>query len=326
MWTKVNRIIDRCQRFLLTTHINPDGDGLGSELALAAYLKSLGKEATIINSHRTPPTYRFLDVEEEIRVYRSERDSDYICNSDVIFILDSGSLDRLGDLRESIGSSPALKVCIDHHVGPQDKFDLIVSDEDACSVGEMIYHLIKSREGQLSLRIAKSLYVSILTDTGSFRFSNTNPRAHRAAADLIAAGVRPQEIYQKVYEVGSAPWIRLLGRVLGEINFECEERIAWFKITQDILLSSGVSLEEAKDFVDFPRLVGKVEVILLFLETEDGKIKVSIRSKGRVAINNLAVRFGGGGHPFASGITLVDRQIEGVVEEIVGETKKLFPN
>ena len=325
MWTQVNSIIDSHQKFLLTTHVNPDGDGIGSELALAIHLKSLGKEVLIINSHPIPTRYRFMDGENEIKVYQANRDLKTINDSEVIFILDTDVLDRLGVLGERVKSSPALKVCIDHHLGSEhDSFDLIVADEDASAVGEMIYRLIKSRGAGLSLRIAESLYISIMTDTGSFRFTSTTPGAHIAVADFIAAGVRPPEIYSKVYERSSAAWMRMLGQILAEMNFECEERLAWFKVTHEMLGSHLVSLEEAKEFLDFPRLVEKVEVILFFMEAEEvGKIKVSVRSKGRVAINGLAVQFGGGGHQYASGIT-IEGTIDEVVKKVLTEAKKLF--
>jgi phosphoesterase RecJ-like protein len=325
MWTKVNEIIDSHRKFLLTTHISPDGDGIGSEVALAAHLRSLGKDASIINSHPIPSRYSFLDAEGEIKVYRPEVDLKTIHDRDVIFILDNSVMERLGTMSEDIKRSLAVKVCIDHHVGSahNNSFDVTVSDENASAVGEMVYSLIKSRTDRLSLKIAESLYVSIMTDTGSFRFSNTNPGAHVVAADLIASGVRPQEIYRKVYECSSEGWIKLLGRLLAGMAFECGGQMAWFKVTDEMLKAYRVSLEEAKEFIDFPRLVDGVEVIILFIEAEDGKVKVSVRSKGRLPINSLAARFGGGGHIYAAGM-IVEGEMEGVTREVVEEAKKLF--
>ncbi|MDZ7343869.1 MAG: DHHA1 domain-containing protein, partial [candidate division KSB1 bacterium] len=190
------------------------------------------------------------------------------------------------------------------------------------STGEIIYELLTGLKARLHGKMIDALYAAVLTDTGSFRFSNTTIRAHQIAADLIARGVKPHGIYQEVYERQPAHKMMLLGKILCNLNFAKDGRLVWFVVTQEMMRATGTQPRDTEGFADFPRSIEGVELCLMFMETEDHKVKISFRSKGLV-INGLANRFGGGGHPFASG-ALIEGSIQDVVPQVLNEAKALF--
>lgn len=304
-WEQIVELIRRGRRFLITTHINPDGDAIGSEMALNHLLKALGKEVRIINDSPLPYYLTFLDPNKEIECLPNTLSVPLkLLSLDGIFILDISDWNRLGRLKEVIKESPVVKVCLDHHP-PQDRLgDIAIIDEEACSAGILIFELINRLELTLTKPMAEALYVSLLTDTGSFRFSNTNAKAHEMAAQLIKAGVISHEIYSKVYEQGSWEKMELWGKVISSIGSACQKQVAYLAVSQELLNTYRVHPDEIEGFVEFPRAIEGVEVVILFQETDKGKTRISLRSKGRVNVQEIARIFGGGGHPYAAGIRL----------------------
>jgi len=299
---RVQDVIREKDRFLLVTHVNPDGDGIGSQVALHRFLKKIGKSSTIINGHSSPVNYRFLDSDGEVQVFDPLIHQAIIPTIDAIFILDISSWDRLGRCGPHLKTSSALKICIDHHIS-NDKFaDINLIDVGASSTGELIYRLITGMGFEITLDIAEPLYVSIITDTGSFRFSNTNSLSHNIAAHLVELGVNPREVYEQIYENSSIGRIKLLGLALSELKMAADGRIAWVKITREMMEKTHTRPRECEGFVDYLRLLKDVEVCLIFIELDDGKTKVSLRSRGLVDVNKIAGKFGGGGHQHAAGL------------------------
>ncbi len=316
--------INSGKNFILTTHVNPDGDGIGSEIALAHYLRQIGKRAHIFNHSLTPPNYEFLDPLGDIQIFDAGRDRHVVEESDAVFILDISDWKRLRELGEFIRPLPLPKICIDHHPLDQPFVDLDVIFPKASSTGEMVYELLTRLGAKIDGRLAQGLYTAIMTDTGGFRFSNTTPTAHQVAAALIAnGGVQPQQIYQNVFENQPPQRMKLLAQILADLHFEEKGRLVWFIITRAMLNATGTQPHDTEGFADFPRTIDGVQVCLMFLETKDGKVKVSFRSKGKHVINGLASRFGGGGHQYAAG-AVIEGVMQDVAPMVVNEARTLF--
>ena len=324
-WSQVKKIVFNNQSFVLTTHINPDGDGLGSEIALAEYLKSIGKKAIIINKSPIADNYLFLDPSHEIMVYNAAQHQEILEAADAFFILDISDWGRMKEIGVFINSSPKPRVCIDHHNCPYKFTECDIIDPRVSSTGELVYELLLELGAKINKRMAEAIYTCILTDTGSFRFSNTTPRAHQIAAELIKLGINSRQIYQEVYEQNKPSKMKLLGFILQNLQFECNDKLVWFNITQKMLSHSRVNSWDTEGFADFPRSIRGVEVSLMFTELDKNKTKVSFRSKGKIVLNSVAMKLGGGGHEFAAG-ALLERPLSDSNTIVLKETKKLFNN
>ena len=315
--------IRRFQYFLITTHVNPDGDGVGSELGLARFLRALNKNVSIVNSTALPHNYRFLDRTGQVRIF-DPHNTDELDRAEIIFICDISRWERLGPMNDYIRNHSAIKICIDHHPVCGDFADINLICVDACASGEILLDLITSMSGELTSEIAEPIYASILTDTGGFRFPNTTAKTHAAAARLLATGINSSEIYEQIYERCSPARIKLLSLALGKLEYMHDGRLAWTTITQNMMRQTGVQPDEIDGFADIARCIRRVEVSLLFIELFDGNIKISLRSKGDVDVNCFASRFGGGGHRHAAGI-LVSGPLSAVIDRILESTSLLFP-
>lgn len=320
MFNELIKIIKEKQRFIITTHINPDGDGLGSEIAFFHLLKNLKKDVHLINQDPLLECYSFLDKGNNIHAYNRDAHHELFTAADVLLIIDLSSANRLGVVEEELNNNQLYSVCFDHHP-PVKKFaDLHVVNEKASSIGEMIFFLIKEMKLNITKEIATGIYVSILTDTGSFRYSNTSPETHQIAAELLKYEIEPQKIYQYIYENNSYQKIVLLGMTLNSLMVDETGKLAWAVITQKVLKESGAHLEDKEGFIEILRTLKGIEVVILFSETEDNITKVSMRSKGNIDVNQIISKFGGGGHPFAAGATIKGEQIEPTVQKILKET------
>ena len=319
---KTRNVILQNQRFLITTHINPDGDGIGSELALARFLQDLGKDVAIVNSTPTPRRYRFLDVTDTIRIFDEIA---FLPEAQAVFILDISRWERLGSMSLLIRNHPGIKICIDHHPPNGNFADINLICEDACASGELVLQLINSMGSDLTPQIAEPLYASILTDTGAFRFPNTSSQTHAAASQLLSAGIRSEFIYDQIYERCSPSRVRLLGVALTRLEYMHSGRLAWMAITQSMLQENHVEVEEIEGFVDIARGIRCVQASLLFVELPKGKVKVSLRSRGNVDVNCFASRFGGGGHRHASGI-LMEGDLAHIIDKVLQQSAGLFPD
>jgi len=298
------------QKFVLTTHVNPDGDGLGSEIALAEWLSSQGKEVTILNHSDTPSNYRFLDPHKRIFRFDPSKDSEAIAEADVIVIFDTNQPERLKSMQHQVLQSKATRVCIDHHPEPSPFAHHYLIDETATSTGEITYSLLLRLNGEhLPPLIAQALYCAIMTDTGSFRYSNVDPDIHRIVAHLLECGADPQVAYRSVYEQWSPGRIQLLGRALETLSTEYDGALAHITVTQEMLRHTGTSEVDTDNFTTYPMSVGGVVVGILFLELKDG-IKISFRSRGDIPINELAKEFQGNGHKNAAGARLYNVSLD----------------
>lgn len=316
---RARQALDEARHPLLTTHVNPDGDGLGSELALYHALQCRGKPATILNASSTPSFFRFLDPDGVIQHYRLG--DPLPAEADLLVALDLGKWERLGPMCETARASRLPVLCMDHHPTEGPFGDLQVISDQACATGEIIYDLLKSYGEPLALPAAEAIYAAIMTDTGSFRFTNTNARTHRIAAELLDLGVNPAAMYSRVYESTHPERLRLLGLTLSDLHISADGRIGWIAVTQEMLQKAGAKPEDTEDFVDIPRTVRGVEVSALFIELPTGIIRTSLRSKGLVRVSDVAVSLGGGGHPFAAGIRLPG-SLQSAIQRVLGRTEE----
>ena len=318
---EVLRALEKARRILLTTHVNADGDGLGSEVALAAWLRGQGKESWIINPTPLPDSLAFLLPDRSWSIDAgSSRARETAEAVEIAVVLDTGEVSRIGRVAELIGGTPT--AVIDHHPPGSDPISGVsLRDPEAAATGELVFDLLKKAGGLWPPETALGLYVAILSDTGCFRFSNSSPNAHRIAAELLEMGVDPEETHRKVY--GSVPLrkFRLLHAALAELEVDEEGGVAWMTVPTRDFADLGASPDDIEGLVDYPRGIQGVEVGILFRETARGATKVSFRSNGKVDVNALARLFGGGGHVKASG-ALVARPVAEVREEVIRETRR----
>lgn len=301
---EIARILKPGLRVALTTHVNADGDGSGSEVALWHMLTARGVRAAITNPTPFPGRYRFL-LQGAEPADKSGQALKHIERADAIVVLDISDVGRLGQLGPVVASAGVPVVCIDHHAsegtlpeGPR------LADATACATGELVYDLGQSLNWKCPPEAARAMYVAILTDTGGFRFSNTSSRALQVAAHLLSQGVNPEEIYRSVYATSSEGRVRMIGEVLNSLVVEHERGLAWVTVPPGALERYGVDSDDLEGVVEFPRSVQGVRLALLFRVLASGRVKVSFRSVGNVDVARLAAVFGGGGHRKAAGASL----------------------
>lgn len=303
------------RRVLLLNHVSPDGDCLGSTLALARVLRARGQRAVVASSDGVPEIYRFLPGAEHV-VTALPADEAF----DVAVFMECSTPDRAGVLAARAVGVP-LWVNIDHHVSNGGYGDLVLYEPEAAAVGELVMPIVRA-VGRIDGETATCLLTALLTDTGSFRYASVTPRTLRIAADLVEAGASPVHVFTQVYENRPAAALRLLGMALGRLEISADGRIAWTAVTQEMLRASGASMEESEGIVGALRAIGGVQVALLFKEEPDG-VKVSMRGAAGVRTNVIAEGFGGGGHSAAAGFTasaplpdVMRRTIEAVQREL----------
>jgi phosphoesterase RecJ-like protein len=330
---KVVDLIKKHRSFLITVHTNPEGDALGSELAFYMMLKKLGKSATIINEDDVPYGYNFLPGQNIIKKFNrrffsesksaNSRKKDLRnINFDCFAVLDCSDLARTGEIHR-LNSKDMPIINIDHHIS-NDRFgDANWVDPNASSTSEMIYALYKSLRVPFDKDVALLLYVGMLTDTGSFRYTNTNKYTHMAVSELLKYNLDVTGTYKHIYENIPFEDIKLLIRILPNIKRELGGKIIWFQIKQDVLKNKKLSFDLSEELLSFARAIKDVEVAVLFKENLGLKdeIRVNFRSQGRVDVNKIANLFGGGGHRTASGATVRGR-IDQVRKKVLAKIKE----
>jgi phosphoesterase RecJ-like protein len=296
--------------------VNPDGDGLGSEVALAHYLESRSKQVSILNCSATPENYLFLHQLHPILQFDPSHHENIVENAEVIILLDANHPDRLAAMTPSIMKSHAVKVCIDHHPEPGEFADLYLLDEQSSATGEIIYNFISMAGGTIDRVTATALYTAIMTDTGSFRYEKTDSEVHTIVAHLLQAGADPVAIYEQVYEQTSAKRTRLLGMALANMQTMYDGKLAYIVLTRKMFEATGTTEEDTDAFVPYTLTIDGVQIGLMFSEM-DNIVKVSFRSKGDIAINELAKEFGGNGHKNAAGARISNIKVDEIVTKVL---------
>lgn len=309
-------VIDKHDGFLVASHTAPDGDGIGSQFALFYLLKSLGKEAVIVNDDPLPKIYEFLP-----KFWHRTKDFDRKLKFDTAFIIECATLDRVGKVSELI-TEDMVVANIDHHASNEQFGKVNWVEPSRSSVGEMIYELYRRLNRPIGEDAALFLYLAIVTDTGSFRYANTTSTTHRVVSELLRLGVKPDEVAEKLYEANSISTMKLLSEVLSTIKLSEDGKISWLYVTRKMLTEARAELSQTEGFVNYARAIRGVKVALFFKEIERGGwVKVSLRSKSPIDADQIAKVFGGGGHPRAAGCRVCGR-IDEIIPLVVGKVKE----
>ena len=312
MIEKISRLIDNNRKFLITTHIDPDGDALGSAFSLYWALTSLEKNASVYLKDRIPYRYEFLPGPENI-IHEIPSDA-----FDVILVVDCGNLFRVGDGHEKLRQMGTI-VSIDHHNTNEGFGTINLVDEHASSTAEILYRLFLSLEITITPEMAINIYTAIFTDTGSFRYENTSSSAFLIAEEMTRYGVKPPYVSRMVHENHPKERFLLLGQVISSMETYYDDRVALVFVTEEMFKSTSTTSEYTDGFVEYVREIRGVEVAILLREINKHKYKASMRSKGAVDVAAIGSRFGGGGHKNAAGCV-----IEGTLEEVKDKLKEAF--
>jgi phosphoesterase RecJ-like protein len=321
-WNQINNYISEAKTILLTMHENPDGDGLGSATAMYHYLKEVDKDCRIIQVSKLPLEYYYLNEGDIIETYDPDRHGKWIAKVDLVIIFDVGDFKRIRGIKDQIEHHNIATLNIDHHPHPEDHpFTHNVVDLQAASTGDMVYDYIKTvRDGNITKTMAEGIYTAVMTDTGCFRYSNTDSHCHNIAIECIEVGVDTTSLYQRIYESSSHPRVALLGKILRDIHYELDGEFAWFVIDQKMMDDAKATNADVEGFSDFVRTIRGVEVAMMVLENDDGSCRLNFRSMGKYIINGVASELGGGGHQFAAG-AIVNESIETLLSSAVEKTK-----
>lgn len=290
MIDRIVEVINRCQRFLITSHVRLDGDALGSELALYLFLKGMGKEVTLYNEDPTPDNYLFLPASSQIGHTLGD-----VSPYEAAFILDCSEIERVGKEASRIQTVGVL-VNIDHHVSNDGFCEIKLLDPQASSTGELVWRILQAMHFEPTPEIAECLYTAILTDTGSFRYGNTTSLALMVASKMVDYGASPQRISQEIYEHEALEKMKLMARVLSGLSLERDGRVACLAVTLQDLAETGATHQHTEGFVDLGRHVKGVKISVLFSQIGPDTFKVSLRSKDEINVEQIARMLGGGGH------------------------------
>jgi bifunctional oligoribonuclease and PAP phosphatase NrnA len=323
---KLKNIVLGNSSFLLTTHVNPDADAIGSEIAFYHLLKKIGKRVFIVNHSTLPYNMEFFNKENIIQRFDEEIHKNIFNDVDVLVALDFNRADRTVRMENGFSKSKKLKICIDHHQDPEAFVDQQFIDTDYCATGHIIYDFIKQTKiVELDFNIAEPLYAAIMTDTGSFRFDRTTVEVHNTVAELLRFGVNPEQVYDKLYDQSKFSKVKLLGRALNSINLLSDNKIGYMTITQKDFEELGAIESDTENFVNYNLSIENVVLGILFIELKNG-FKVSFRSKGSIPVNKLANEFGGGGHTNAAGARFFTNNLQEMIPVILSKAKLYLNN
>lgn len=300
MYDKIISVITNNDNFIITSHVSPDGDAIGSTLGLYNFLTSMGKNVSVVLADEPPKKFNYLPGYQSI-LRCSDITKDVFEGISYVFSLDSGDLDRIGDVNDFINSKI---VNIDHHISNNSFGYINLVEPTASSVGELIYELIKSTDYKISKEIAECLYTSILTDTGGFKYSNTTPKTLSIVSDLIATGIDFSGIYNRAISIKTKTQLKLLSKVLETLDITHDDKVSIISLSREILDSCNAIDEDSEDFINIARDIDTVEVAVFIKEKEDGTCRVSLRSKSLADVRKIAEVFDGGGHIRAAGCTI----------------------
>lgn len=305
---ELRRIAERllaARSVVLTTHVNADGDGAGSESAVAAWLDAAGVRGTIVNPTPFPSSLLFLPHRPDVVADFGTPEGDQaLAEADLVLVLDTSEPNRVAPLIDRI--DPARTIVIDHHPpGPSVVGTTAVQDTSAAATGELVYDLVRSSRAIWTPPVVAGIYVALVSDTGSFRFSNTSPRAHLIAAEMISRGVEPEAVFQRLFATFPRRKLELLREALATLEVDEEAGIAWMVLPSSVDVRLSTTTEDYEGLIDHARSIEGTEVAVLFRETPEGETKISFRSNGAADVNRVARDFGGGGHVKAAG-ALID--------------------
>lgn len=318
-WNPLLPIVEQAETFVLTSHMRPDCDALGSELGMAAALQALGKRVRIINGDSVPSHIAFIDAGGMIEVFGSGVTQQEVHEADVHMVLDTSAWGQLGPMADVIRSSPARKVVIDHHVSGDDLGAMVLKDVTSESNGRLVLQAIEALGVELTAEMARPLFYAMATDTGWFRFSSVTEQTLLAAAKLVAAGASPSDSFSTLYDRNTLSRVRLHGRIMESTALVLDGRVGVARATEADFAATGAEAADTEDVVNRVLSIAGVEVAALFVELGEGANKVSLRSRSDFDVREIAEQFGGGGHTKAAGVRIrgsIDEAQQRVLEAI----------
>lgn len=317
--TKINKLfplIRGAKKILIVTHISPDGDAVGSLLALGLGLKTLKKKCDFYMKDPVPKIYQFLPSQKLIKHTLLEK------RYDLTLLIDVGNSDRVSEPFQCFAGK-GVTATIDHHsAGKSDAHHQFCFPKSAAT-GELVYEILRGLRVKITKAMAINLYTAVSTDTGSFKYSNTTPTTFAVASKLIALGVDVAQVAENAYETFTRPRLELMRRALGGLVIHDNQKIAWIILRQEDYALTKALPEDAEGLINIPRSLDTVEVAILFKEQKDGKVKVSFRSRASVDVAKLALTWGGGGHARAAGCTLSGPMDE-IVRQVVSQVERVL--
>jgi phosphoesterase RecJ-like protein len=322
-WTRVRTIIEAGRAFVVTSHVYPDGDSIGSTLAFLRLLKAMGKRAAGIMPSPVPESYHFLPGAALLRTYRPGHDAS-LAAADAVFMLDASTNDRLGALDAATRRLHSRRICIDHHPGNTVDAETRAVDPGACSTAQLIYELYGACGVRIDRATALSLYTGIHTDTVSFNFLGTNAVTHEIAADLLRRGVDPKSAWLKMYGHDSPRLLRLAGLTLAGLHTAARGHIAWMTIRERHWRRLRVDPKGTESFTRYPLTLQGVDVIAVFCEEGRERIRMSLRALDRTDVGEIARSFGGGGHRTSAG-AMVSEPLACVVSRVIRRLSRQRP-
>jgi len=319
-WSRFVEIVDAHQRFIITSHVRPDCDALGSELAMAAVLESRGKDVLVVNAHPTPPNYRFLDPEEKLKTLGTDVAADELDAYDVLIVLDTSAWAQLGTMADVVRSFGSVKAVIDHHVSGDDLGAEDFKNVKAEATGRLVIEAADALGAELTPRIADWAFAALATDTGWFRFSSTSAQTYRLAARLVEAGVKPAELYQNLYEDDTLARLQLIGHTMARTKVELAGRLIHTYIELADFEATSAHPADSEDMINMTLGVSGTEVAVIFVEQKTGGFKISFRSRSDVDCSHIAEQFGGGGHKKAAG-AFINEPLAAAQDRVLGAVR-----
>jgi bifunctional oligoribonuclease and PAP phosphatase NrnA len=303
-WAPLAEILKTHQRFVLSTHVRPDADAIGSEVAFAGLLDQLGKEVRIVNASSVPTRLEFLDPRKRCLQLGTQIDEATALDTDVHVVLDTSAWGQLAEAGRVLKNTRAKKVVIDHHVASEDLGALNLKDTSAEATGALVFHFAQAMGLTITPEIATAMFCAIATDTGWFRFPSTTSETMRIIGELVDLGVKPALVYRLLYEQYSLSRIRLAARVLERMSVDCGGRLAWTFVTLVDYRETGAEPPDTEDLVNECLTVAGVDAAFILIEQTNGNVKASLRSRSHLNVSQIAAEFGGGGHMQAAGAIL----------------------
>lgn len=320
-WDALTAQIEQSKSILLSTHINGDGDGIGSEIAFYYLLKEMDKECRIINATSTPDNLNIIDPDSIVEVYDNSFD-DWLSKVDLTIVFDIGDHRRTGPIGEKVYESSTV-ISLDHHpVKEGHPFDLNIVHSEAPATGYMIWKYMEylgKTKSRLPIKIANALYAAVVSDTGSFKYQSTTSDTHIMAAQLIDSGVKGYDIQRSIYEQNKLSRIRLMGHIIQNLKYSDNGQVVWSIITQDMIRKADADDGDVDGFTEFIRTIEGVEVSFMIQETIKGNHRINFRSSGNFIINDIAQSFDGGGHKFAAGARVDDLDADEIESIIINK-------
>lgn len=317
-------LVEAHRSFVLVTHVNPDGDAIGSEIGLARFLLARGASVRIVNQDATPRTLSYLEeAGPRAEAYDPEAHDSVFDAADLLVLLDNSAPDRLGRVEPAARRHAAKSLCIDHHPTRGTPWTWNLIEDTASATSVLVYRLVRAMRWTPDPAAAAALYAGLATDTGFFRFNSTKPEAHVVAAELLALGADPARCYAEVYERNAPEYTRLLGHALASLRLHAEGALGSVRITRDMIEACGAQGVDTSEITTPILATEGVRLVVLFRELDAGRVKVSLRSKGSLDVHLLATEFGGGGHRNASGIVMTS-PLDEAISRVVARAARLL--